>query len=152
MIERLAVSRDDALLAVVAALACLSASFVCCPLLSVRCGSKAGVEITAAIPSLGQIMVSTEDDDREFQEDDLELCGLPGVRPVSPPTLTLSLITPPQGMSRSALTPRRSRYAVDGGPRPFGGATSGPPARGSPGSPTPGCSPQAILAYNACAT
>ena len=105
MIERLAVSWEDASFAVVAALAWLSASFVSCPQVSVKFVSKAGVEITAAIPSLGPIMVSIEDDDREFQEDDLELCGLPGVRLVSPPSPTLSQITPPQSVSHSILTP-----------------------------------------------
>ncbi len=105
VIERLAVSWEDASFAVVAALAWLSASFVSCPQVSVKFVSKAGVEITAAIPSLGSIMVSIEDDDREFQEDDLVLCGLPGVRLVSPPSLTLSQITPPQSVSLSVLTP-----------------------------------------------
>ena len=105
MIERLAVSWEDASFAVVAALAWLSASFVSCPQVSVEFVSKAGVEITAAIPSLGPIMVSIEDDDREFQEYDLELYGLPGVRLVSHPFLTLSQITPPQSVSLSVLTP-----------------------------------------------
>ena len=105
MIERLAVPWEDASFAVVAALAWLSASFVSCPQVSAKLVSKAGVEITAATPSLGPIMVSIEDDDREFQEDDLELCGLPGVRLVSPPSLTLSQITPPQSVSLSVLTP-----------------------------------------------
>ncbi len=105
MIEWLAVSREGASFALVAALAWLSASFVSCPQVGVKFVSKAGVEITAAIPSLGPIMVSIEDDDREFQEDDLVLCGLPGVRLVSPPSLTLSQITPPQSVSLSVLTP-----------------------------------------------
>ena len=105
MIERLAVSWEHALFAVVAALAWLSASFVSCRQVSVEFVSKAGVEITAAIPSLGPIMVSIEDDDREFREDDLELCGLPGMRLVSPPSLTLSQITPPQSVSLSVPTP-----------------------------------------------
>jgi len=104
VIERLAVSWEDASFAVVAALAWLSASFMSCPQVSVKFVSKAGVEITAAIPSLGP-MDSIEDDDREFQEDDLELCGLPGVRLVSPPSLTLSQITPPQSVPLSVLTP-----------------------------------------------
>ena len=105
MIERLTLSWEDASFAVVAALAWSSASFVCCPQVSAKFVSKAGVEITAAILSLGPIMVSIEDDDREFQEDDLELCGLPGVRLVSPPSLTLSQITPPQSVSLSVPTP-----------------------------------------------
>ena len=105
MIERLAVSWEDASFAVVAALAWLSASFVSCPQVSVKFVSKAGVEITAAIPSLGPIMVSIEDDEREFQEDDLELYGQPGVRLVSPPSLTPSQITPPQSISLPVLTP-----------------------------------------------
>ncbi len=105
MIERLAISWEDASFAVFAALASLSAWFVSCPQVSDKFVSGAGVEITAAIPSLGPIMASIEDDDREFQEDDLELCGLPGVRLVSPPSLTFSLITPPQSVSLSVLTP-----------------------------------------------
>ena len=112
MIERLAVSWEDASFAVIAALAWLSASFVSCPQVGVKFVPKAGVEITAAIPSLGLTMVSIEDDEREFQdyerefqEDDLELCGLPGVRLVSPPSLTLSQISPPQSVSLSVLTP-----------------------------------------------
>ena len=99
------VSWEDAVFAVMAALAWLSASFLSCPQVGVNFVSKAGVEITAAIPLQGPIMVSIEDDDREFQEDDLELCGLPGVRLISPPPLTLSQITPPQSVSLSVLTP-----------------------------------------------
>src|SRR5208337_2827687 len=102
VIERLAVSWEGASFAVVAALAWLSASFVSCPQVSVKFVSKAAVEITAAIPSLEPIMVLIEDDD---SEDDLELCGLPGVRLVSPPSVTLSQITPPQSVSLSVLTP-----------------------------------------------
>lgn len=105
MIERLAVSWEGALFAVVAALAWLSAPLVSCPRVIVKSVSKAGVEITATIPSPAPIMVSIEDDDREFQEGDLEPCGLPGVRLVSPPSLTLSQITPPQSVSLSFLTP-----------------------------------------------
>jgi len=105
VIERLTVSWEDASFAVVAAFAWLSASLMSCPQVSVKYVSKAGIEITAAIPSLGPIMDSIEDDDREFQEDDLERCGLPGVRLVSPPSLTLSQITPPQSVSLSVLTP-----------------------------------------------
>ena len=105
MIERLAVSWEDASFAVVAALAWLSASFVSCPQVSVKFMSTAGVEITAAIPSLGPITGLIEDDDREFQEDDLELCGLPGVRLVSPLSLTSSQITPQQTVALSVLTP-----------------------------------------------
>ena len=105
MIERLAVSWEDASFAVVAALAWLSASFVSCPQVSVKFVSKAGVEIAAAIPSPGPRMVAIEDDDREFQEDDLEPCALLGVRLLSPPSLTLSQITPPQSVSLSVLTP-----------------------------------------------
>ena len=105
MIERLAVSWEIGAFAVVAALAWVSASFVSCPQVSAKFVSKAGVDSTAAIPSLGPIMDSIEDDDREFQEDDLELYGLPGMRLVSPPSLTLSQITPPQSVSLSVLTP-----------------------------------------------
>ena len=90
MIERLAVSWEIGSFAVIAALAWLSASLVSCPQVGVKFVSKAGVEITAAIPSLEPIVVSIEDDDREFQEADLELYGLPGVRLVSPPPLSLS--------------------------------------------------------------
>ncbi len=105
MIERLDVSWDNASFAAVAVIAWLSGWFLSCPQVGARIVSEAGVEITAAIPSLGPIMGSIEDDDRELQEDDLELCALPGVRLVSPPSLTLSQITPPQSASLSVLTP-----------------------------------------------
>jgi hypothetical protein len=104
VIERLAVSWEDASFAVIAVLAWLSASLVCCPQVSVKFVSKAGVAITAAIPSVGPILVLIEDDENEFQEDDLELCSLPGVRLVWPSSLTLSRITPPQSVSLSPLT------------------------------------------------
>ncbi len=105
MIERLAVSWGGVSFAVVAALAWLSASLVNCPRVSVKFVSKVVVEITVAIPSSAPIMVSIENDERDFQDDDLELCGLPGVRLVSPPSLTLSQITPLQSVSLSVLTP-----------------------------------------------
>jgi hypothetical protein len=104
VIERLAVSWEGASFAVVAALACLSASLVSCPQVSVNFVRKAGVQITAAIPLLERDLVLIEDD-REFQEEDLELCALPGVRLVWPPSLTLSQITPPHSVSLSVLTP-----------------------------------------------
>jgi hypothetical protein len=104
VIERLAVSREDGPFAVVAALVWLFASFVYCPQYTVEFVSKAGVEISAAIPSLESIMVSIEDDDRETQKDDLELCGLPGVWLISPPTLALSQISPSQNVCHSVLT------------------------------------------------
>ena len=103
MLERLAVSWEDAAFAAVAALAWLSGSFMSCPQVSVDFVCKAGVEITAAIPLLGPMMVLIEDDDREFQ-DDLELCGLPGMSLVWPPSLALSQITPPPSVCLSALT------------------------------------------------
>jgi hypothetical protein len=105
VIERLPLSWKNASFAIVAALAWLAASLVSCPQVSVKSVSKAGFEITAAIPSLGPIMVSIEDDDSEFQEEDLEPCGLPGVRLVLPPSLTLSQIALPQSASLSVLTP-----------------------------------------------
>jgi hypothetical protein len=104
VMERLAGSWENGSFVVVVALAWLCASLVSCRQASVDSVPKAGVEITAAMPSLGPIMVSIEDDDRDFQ-DDLELCGLPGVRIFLPPTLTLSQITPPQSVSLSVLTP-----------------------------------------------
>jgi hypothetical protein len=105
VIGRLAVSRLDASFAVVAALAWLSAFLVSCPRLSVSFASGAGVKITSAMPSPGPIMVSIADDDREVQEEGLELCSLPGVRLVSPPSLTLSQLTPSQSVSLSVVTP-----------------------------------------------
>jgi len=105
VIERVVVSWKDASFAVFAALAWLSVSFLSCPQMSVDFGSRAVVEITAALPSPGPTMVLIEDDDREFREGDLELCGLPGVCLVSPPSLPLSQITPRQSFSLSALTP-----------------------------------------------
>jgi hypothetical protein len=105
VIERLAVSWEDASFAVIAAIAWLSASLMCCPEVGVQFVSKAGIEITAVIPLLGPIVGLIEDDDRDFQEDDLELGGLPDVRLVWPSSLTISQITPPQSVSPSALTP-----------------------------------------------
>jgi hypothetical protein len=105
VVKRLAASRENACFAVVAVLAWLSASFAGCPHVSVKSVAMVGIEITAPAASPGPIMVSIEDEDREFQEDDLEPCGLPGVRPASPPSLTLSQITPPENVSLSVLTP-----------------------------------------------
>ena len=65
-IKRLPASWKDASFAVAAALAWLSASFLSCPQVSVQFISKAGVEITAAIPSLGSIMVSIVNDRRDL--------------------------------------------------------------------------------------
>jgi hypothetical protein len=104
MIGRLAMFWQDGLFAVVAALASLSASFVSCPQVSVQFMSRVGVQITAAIPLPEPIMVLIEDD-RESQEDDLELCGLPDVPLVWPASFPLLLITPPQSVSLSVLTP-----------------------------------------------
>jgi hypothetical protein len=104
VIERLDVSWEDASFAVIATLVWLSALLVSCPQVSARSVSRLGVAITAAIPSAGPIMCSIEDDDRDF-EDGLGPCGLPGVRLVSPPSLTLSQITPPQRVSLSVLNP-----------------------------------------------
>jgi hypothetical protein len=103
--ERLDVSWEDASFAVIAALVWLSASLASCPQVSVGSVRKAGVEITEAIPSLGPIVASLEDDDREFQEDYLEPCGLPGVRLASPPSLSLSQVTPPQSVWIFTVTP-----------------------------------------------
>jgi hypothetical protein len=103
VIKRLAVSWEVASFALVAALAWLSASFVSCPQVSVNFVFKDGVEISAAMPLLGPNLVWIEDD-REFQEDDLELCGLPGVRLIWPTSLPLSIITPPESVFLSVLT------------------------------------------------
>jgi hypothetical protein len=105
MIGRLAPAWANGCFAVVLALAWLSAPLVSCPRVSARFVSKAGFEITVAIPSPGLIVVLNEDDDREFQEDDPELCGLPGVRLATPPSRTLSQITPPQSVSLSLPAP-----------------------------------------------
>jgi len=105
VIERLAVSWEIWSFAVVAALAWLFATLVSCPQVSVKSMSQAGGEISAAIHSLGPIMVSIEDDDREFKEDDVEPYGLPGVWLVSPPCLSLSQITPLQSLALSVQTP-----------------------------------------------
>jgi hypothetical protein len=106
VLGRLAITRGDAWFAVIAALAWSSASLMSCSQVSVTSLSTARVEITEAIPSVGPIMVSIEDDDREFQEEDLEPCGPPGLRLVSPPpSLTLAQITPLQSDSLSVVTP-----------------------------------------------
>jgi hypothetical protein len=106
VIERLDVFWVGASFAFVA-LAWLSASLVSCPQVSVGSVSRAGVEISAAVLSLGPIMASIEDDDRESREDDLEPCGLPGARLALPPSLTFSQITPPRSVCCSVLTPAR---------------------------------------------
>jgi hypothetical protein len=105
VIERLTVLRGGAAIAVVAALAWVSASLVSSPQVSIKFVSKAGAEITTAVPSPGPRMVAIEDDDREFQEEDLEPCALPGVRLDSPPSLNLSQITPAHCVFLSSLTP-----------------------------------------------
>jgi hypothetical protein len=107
VIKRLAVSWEDALFAVVAALAWLSAWIVSCPQVCIKSVAKAGVAIKATIPSPEPIVVSIEDDDPESEEDDLELCWFPGVRLTSAPSLTLSHIIPPQSISLSPLAPEQ---------------------------------------------
>jgi hypothetical protein len=107
VIERLVASWEDASFAVVAALALLSGSLASRPGVSLEFVSEGGVEVGAAIPSQAPAIVSIEDDDREVQEDDLELCGLPGVRIVWPPSLPLAQITPPLSLSRAALASTR---------------------------------------------
>ena len=109
VIERLAVCCEHAPFAVVAALAGLCASLVICPKDSVKSVSKAGALITAAAPLPGPIMDLVEDDDRKFQEDELEPCGLPGVPLGSAPSLALSRITLPQSVYLSLLTPAQHR-------------------------------------------
>jgi hypothetical protein len=105
LIERLAISWHNASIAVVAALAWLSASLVSCPQVSLTPVSKAAVEITAATPSPEPMTFAIADDDRDFLEDDLEPCELPGVRLAPPPGLTPSQITSPQSVSLAVLTP-----------------------------------------------
>src|SRR5262249_32692655 len=90
--------------AAVAALAWLLAAHLSFRHTNVNFLSTAGVQITAAIPLPGPITDSI-DDDREFQEDDLEPCLLPGVRPILPASLTHSQITPPESVSLSLLSP-----------------------------------------------
>jgi hypothetical protein len=85
--------------------ACMCALIVGCQQIGVRSMSEAGIVVTAAIPALGQLMASIEDDESESQENDLEPSGLPGVRLVSPPSLTLSQITSSQRISLSLRTP-----------------------------------------------
>jgi hypothetical protein len=103
MVGRLAAARAGASFVIVAALACSSAALVIGSQVTVKSVSKAGVEISAAIPSLGPLMVSIEDDDRDFQYD-AEPCGLRAVRLASPPAVTLSQITPPQSIYISLVT------------------------------------------------
>jgi hypothetical protein len=111
MIGRLAAAWADASFAVIAALAWLSASLISCPQVSVlHSVSMTGVEINAAIPSSGPITFLIDDDYRnfgedDFVEDDFRPRVLPGVRLVSPSSLTLSQITPPQSVSLSLLAP-----------------------------------------------
>jgi hypothetical protein len=105
VIERLAASWEDALFAVVAILAWLSACLASCPQVTVTSVSKAGIEITAAVPLPGPIVDSIEDNDRELQEDEHELCAVPGVGLISPPPRTLSQVAPPQSVSLSLVAP-----------------------------------------------
>jgi hypothetical protein len=105
VIERLAVLREGSAFAVVAALAWVSASLVSSPQVSIKFVSKAGVEITVAVPSPGPRMVAIEDDDREFQEDNLEPCALPGVQLDLPSSLNLSQFTTAHFVALSSLTP-----------------------------------------------
>ncbi len=107
MIERLGVSWEDASLRVFtfAALAWLSASLASCTQASLIFVSKADVAITAAIPSPGPIMASIENEDPEFPEDELELCGLPSMWLFTPPSLTLSPTTPARIVFLSVPTP-----------------------------------------------
>jgi len=65
VIERMAVSWKDVLCGLFAALAWVCASLANCPRASVESASQAGVEIIAAVPLPGPIVVSIEDDDRE---------------------------------------------------------------------------------------
>lgn len=106
MTERLAISWGVASLSVVSTLAWLCALLVGCPQVNVESVSKAGVQVSAAISSLVPVLVAVEVDDSENQEDDLEPCGLPGMRLLLPPSLSLSQITPKQSVSLlSVLAP-----------------------------------------------
>jgi hypothetical protein len=105
VIERLAECWEHVPFAVAAALVGLCASLVSCPLDSVKSVSNPGVKIRAATPLLRPNRDLVEDGEREFQEDDLEPCGLPGVTVASSaPSLALSQITPPQSVYLSLLT------------------------------------------------
>jgi hypothetical protein len=101
--ERVGLSWEAASFAIIAALAWFSASLGSYPQVTVKRVSRASVEITAALPSLGPRMVAIEDD-RELPEDDPEPCGLPGMWLVPRPSLTLSQIVPPETVSLSFLT------------------------------------------------
>jgi hypothetical protein len=103
MIGRPAAAWANTSLVVVVTLAWLSASIASCPQVRVKSVFEAGVKIRAAVPSLRPMKASLADN-REFQEDDLEPCGLPGVWLASPPSLTPSQITPPQSVYLSLLT------------------------------------------------
>jgi hypothetical protein len=113
VIERLAISWKDALIAVVTAIACLCASLALYPQVSVKSLSRATADISADVPPLGPSMASIRDDnhefqandDRESQDDDTELCGLLDVRLISSSSLRLSQITLPESVSLSVLTP-----------------------------------------------
>lgn len=104
--DRLRAPWEDASFAIIAVLACVSASLVSHPQVSVGCVSKARFEIGAAVRSVEPIMASIEDDDRELEQDDLQPHGLPGARLVSPLSHTLSQIIPSQSVVLlSVLTP-----------------------------------------------
>ena len=111
MMGRLAAASADGLFAVVAALAWLCASLVGCQQVSfLQSVSMTGVEINAAIVSPEPITFSINDDYRnfvedDFVEDDFRPRELPGMRLVSPASLTLSQLTPAQSVSLSVLAP-----------------------------------------------
>ena len=115
-IKRLAMSWKDASFAVAAALAWLSASFLSCPQVSVQFMSKAGVEITAAIPSLGSIMVSIVNGGRDLSAKNAK-AGKLGI------SATGTAVICPIAQSATKVTTRTSR-SIDSSPlawpvRPF---------------------------------
>jgi hypothetical protein len=105
VIQRLTISWESGLFAVVAALAWLTASFVSCPQFSVKSVSRADLEINPVPPPSGSVIVSIAEDDCDFQEDDLEPCKPLGAWLACPPLLTLSQIMPPESFCLSFLTP-----------------------------------------------
>jgi hypothetical protein len=103
--ERLAVWCEHAAFAVVAVLLGLGLSLASCPQNSLKPVSSARVKIRATTPISRPMRAVVKDYEREFQEDDHEPSGLPGV-PAASSTLSLvySQFTPPQSVYFSLLT------------------------------------------------
>ena len=119
MIERLAISWGGASLSVIATLAWLSAFVVSCPRVSVKSETKAGVEVCAAIPSLGPILVAIEVDDKESPKMILSHAGCQVCGCFCPPSLPFSNHAGAECLPPLLSTPACVRYVVEKARAPF---------------------------------